>query len=829
MIFSNLYKNTVIKKPKSTLLILVILLLSFGYFSKDFQLDASSDTLLLENDPDLKYLREINEKYGSKDFLVLTYTHKPSDSYNFKSENTIKNLTLLKNSLENLKWVDRVITILDVPLLKNNDDPVAERIKNFKTLSSRDVDLERGFDEIINSPIYKNFVISNDGKTSGIIVYIKPDEKLTELIQTKNYYLDKKDKKELTKDDAKKYKLFLKEYDSYRKLYNKKNHENIKEIRKIINNHPAPGEVKKNSFDAYPVIHLGGIPMIADDMMTFIKNDIIVFGAGVFLFIVATLWFVFKSIVWVFVPLLSCFFSVLIMVGFLGLVGWKVTVISSNFIALMLILTMAMNIHMSVRYLQFRKENPSVSNSEALLWTSEKMFRPIFYTVLTTICAFLSLIFSGIKPIIDFGWMMTVGLLVSMSVTFTLLPVALNILSGKNIGRREEKKSKITSFLSNVAQKNTKTIFTSAVLVVFISIIGITKLEVENSFINYFDKETEIYKGMKLIDEELGGTTPLDIIVRFPKKEEDDTEDDWGDEEKDEEKYWFTRNKIDRITQVHDYLDNLEAVGKVMSFASMVRVAEDLNDGKKLQALEMGVLYTKIPDSIKKEIIDPYISIKNDEAKISLRVLDSKEDLRRNELINKINHDLEKTLGLKKEEFKLAGVLILFNNLLQSLFKSQILTLGVVMAGITLMFLVLFRNVTLSLIGVVPNFMAAFLILGIIGLLGIPLDMMTITIAAITIGIAVDNSIHYIYRFKEEFSKIKNYNKTLQKCHDTVGVAILNTSITIIFGFSILALSNFIPTIYFGVFTGIAMLLAMISVLTLLPRLILTIKPFGNE
>ncbi len=829
MIFSNLYKNTIIGKPKSTLLILVILLLSFGYFSKDFQLDASSDTLLLENDPDLKYLREINERYGSKDFLILTYTHKPNDSYNFKSENTIKNLTLLKNSLENLKWVDRVITILDVPLLKNNDDPITERIKNFKTLSGRDVDLDRGFDEIINSPIYKNFVISDDGKTSGIIVYIKPDKKLTELIQAKNYYLDKKDKKGLNKDDSKKYKLFLKDYDSYKKLYNKRNHKNISEIRKVINNHPAPGEIKKDSFDSYPVIHLGGIPMIADDMMTFIKNDIIVFGVGVFLFIVATLWFVFRNIVWVFIPLLSCFFSVLIMVGFLGLVGWKVTVISSNFIALMLILTMAMNIHMSVRYLQFRKENPNISNSEALLWTSEKMFWPILYTVLTTICAFLSLIFSEIKPIIDFGWMMTVGLLVSMSVTFTLLPVALSILSGKNIAHREEKKSRITSFLSNVAQKNTKTIFTSAVLVIFISIIGITKLEVENSFINYFDKETEIYKGMKLIDEELGGTTPLDIIVKFPRKDDDDLEDDWGEEEKDDAKYWFTRSKIDKITQIHDYVDNLEAVGKVISFASMVRVAEDLNDGKKLQALEMGVLYTKIPDSIKKEIIDPYISIKNDEAKISLRVLDSKDDLRRNELINKINHDLEKKLGLKKEEFKLAGVLILFNNLLQSLFKSQILTLGVVMAGITLMFLVLFRNVTLSLIGVVPNFMAAFLILGIIGLLGIPLDMMTITIAAITIGIAVDNSIHYIYRFREEFVKIKNYNETLKKCHETVGVAILNTSITIIFGFSILVLSNFIPTIYFGVFTGIAMLLAMISVLTLLPRLILTIKPFGNE
>ena len=828
MILSNLYKSSVIQKPKFTLFVLALVLLTFVYFTKNFQLDASSDTLLLENDPDLKYLREVNSKYGSKDFLVLTYTHSPNEDYNFKSENTIKNLQLLKNSLENLSWVDNVITILDVPLLKNNDDPLAERIKNFKTLSGTDVDLDRGFDEIIESPIYKNFVISEDGKTSGVLVYIKPDKKLAELIKTKNDYLERKVEGQLTSKEKDSYKTFLKDYDSYKKSYNKKNHENINEIRKIIQDHPAPGKVKRSSADIYPVIHLGGVPMIADDMMTFIKNDIVVFGAGVFLFIVCTLWFVFRSLIWVLIPLSSCFFSVLIMIGFLGLVGWKVTVISSNFIALMLILTMAMNIHMSVRYLQFRKENPDVSNSEALLWTSEKMFWPILYTVLTTICAFLSLIFSGIKPIIDFGWMMTVGLLVSMSVTFTLLPSMLNILSKKSVNYRDQKKSKITSFLSRVSQKNTKTIFASAILVVIVSIVGITKLEVENSFINYFDKETEIYKGMKLIDKELGGTTPLNVIVKFPKKESDEADDDWGEEEEDDAKYWFTRDKIDRITQVHDYLDGLDSVGKVISFASMVRVAEDLSGGKKLQGLEMGVLYTKIPDSIKKEIIDPYISIKNNEARIGLRILDSKEDLRRNELIKKINHDLENKLGLNREEFKLAGILILFNNLLQSLFKSQILTLGIVMAGITLMFFILFRNISLSLIGVVPNFMAAFLILGIIGLLEIPLDMMTITIAAITIGIAVDNSIHYIYRFKEEFKKFNDYNLTLEKCHNTVGVAILNTSITIVFGFSILVLSNFIPTIYFGVFTGIAMLLAMISVLTLLPRLILTFKPFKN-
>ena len=816
--FEKIYKNSIIEKPKFTLLILTILLLSFGYFVKDFQLDASSDTLLLENDPDLKYLREVNTKYGSKDFLVLTYT--PKD--NLLAPDTIKNLTNLKNDLVNLTWASNVITILDVPLLKNNDDALTERIKNFKTLSDEDADKEKGFEEIINSPIYKEFIISKDGKTSGILVYIKIDKKLSDLIKTKNNYLDKIDKGQLSAKDKKKYKKFLIKYDNYRKSYNQKNHQNIVEIRKII-----------EKYEDTAKIHLGGIPMIADDMMTYIKNDIIVFGAGVFLFIVCTLWFVFRSLTWVFIPLLSCFFSVSIMVGLLGLLGWKVTVISSNFIALMLILTMAMNIHMSVRYLQFKKENPNILNSDAILWTSKKMFWPILYTVLTTICAFLSLIFSNIKPIIDFGWMMTVGLLVSLSITFTLFPAILNILSKKKANYKDEKKSIITSFLSKVAQKNTKTIFVSALLVIIVSIIGITKLEVENSFINYFGKKTEIYKGMKLIDDKLGGTTPLDIIIKFPDKEKEEKTDNdfdsWDDEEEDEAKYWFTRNKIDTIIKVHDYLDNLPAVGKVISFASMVRVAEDLNEGKKLQGLEMGILYTKIPDLIKKEIIDPYISIENNEARISLRILDSKEDLRRNELIKKINYDLENQLGLDRKEFKLAGVLILFNNLLQSLFKSQILTLGIVMAGITLMFLILFRNITLSLIGVVPNFMAAFLILGIIGLLEIPLDMMTITIAAITIGIAVDNSIHYIYRFKEEFKKINNYNQTVEKCHNTVGVAILNTSITIVFGFSILVLSNFIPTIYFGVFTGIAMLLAMISVLTLLPKLILIVKPFGNE
>jgi len=795
--FAQFYQNGVLKNPKTIFLVLIVAILSFGYFSKDFRLDASSETLLIEGDPDLAYLKEVTERYGSKDFLILTYT--PNEG--MITDNSVNNLLSLKYKIQSLNWVHSVITLLDIPLLNNSDAPLQERLTSFKTLKDEGVDRDRGFKEILNSPVFRNFVISENGNTSGIIVNIKENKEL------KN--IDNLSKKEI---EALKDKI------------KKQNHENILEIRQVIQSY---GDVGK--------IYLGGIPMIADDMMTFIKSDIVVFGLGVLLFIIATLWFVFRKLIWIVVPISSCLFSVVIMMGLLGILGWKVTVISSNFIALMLILTMAMNIHMSTRFLQLRKDYPAKNNFEIISLTTNKMFWPILYTVLTTVFAFLSLIFSGIKPIIDFGWMMTFGLITSFIITFTLLPTLLNFAPTKNITLIKEQDSKITSFLGSLSLNNKNSIFGVTGIIIILSIVGISKLEVENSFINYFNKDTEIYKGMKLIDEELGGTTPLEVILKFPDSKnkeistEDDEFEDWGDEgEENDEKYWFTKDKIDKIASVHNYLDSLPQIGKVLSFSSIIEVATQLNNNKPLGTLEMGVLYSKIPQNIKTEIIDPYLSIEDNEARISLRIIDSQENLRRNDLINKINFDLKDKIGLKESEFKLAGVLILFNNLLQSLFKSQILTLGLVMIGIFSMFIILFRNIKLSLIGVVPNFIAAFFILGIIGLLGIPLDMMTITIAAITIGIAVDNSIHYIYRFKEEFSRIKDYNKTLKKCHSTVGVAILNTSITIVFGFSILVLSKFIPTIYFGVFTGIAMLLAMISVLTLLPSLILIVKPFSK-
>ena len=795
---SSIYKNIILKNPKTVLIFIILTALFFGYNSKDFRLDASSETLLIEGDPDLKYLQEISEKFGSKDFLVLTLT--PNES--IISDNVINNILSLKYKIQSLDWVHNVITILDIPLLDSSDEPLMDRIKNYRTLKDENIDRERGFNEIASSPVFKNFVISEDKTTTGIIVNIKNTEANAKQFQSN------------------------KELQTYKDKLKEKNHNNILEIREII-----------KSFSDIGKIHLGGIPMIADDMMTFIKSDIFTFGIGVFLFIVLTLWYVFRKFVWILIPISSCFLSVLIMTGFLGIMGWKVTVISSNFIALMLILTMAMNIHMSTRYLQLKTTLENKPTNELIYLATSKMFWPIAYTVLTTICAFLSLIFSEIKPIIDFGWMMTFGLITSFIVTFTLLPSLLNLMASEKIDVQEKSFTNFTNFLANCSITKKKLIYIISILLIILSIFGISKLKVENSFINYFSKDTEIYRGMKLIDEKLGGTTPLDIILKFNTKtnnevsEKNDEFDDWEEDENtsDDSKYWFTKDKIDRIKNVHTYLENLDHIGKVLSFYSIIEIATTLNNNNELGTLEMGVLYTKLPENIKREIVDPYISVTNNEARISLRIKDSSKDLRRNELIKKINYDLHNKLNLKEESYKLGGVLILFNNLLQSLFKSQILTLGLVMLGIFIMFLILFRNVKISLIGVIPNFIAAFSILGLIGLLNIPLDMMTITIAAITIGIAVDNSIHYIYRFIEEFKYKQNYNEVIKICHSSVGVAILNTSITIVFGFSILVLSNFIPTIYFGIFTGIAMLLAMLLVLSLLPALITLIKPFGIE
>ena len=823
-----MYKK-ILTYPKLLIIFLLFFLSIATYFSKEFKLDASADTLLLENDPDLKYLREINQKYGSEDFFILTY--EPKGQINIQSINELEKFV---NKINNLQWVSKTISIINAPLLQSSDEPLMDRIKNLKYITNPEIKFDVALNELVKSPVYKNLIISEDAKTLGIVVYLKDNQEYLKQISDKSMMLTVQNERQLNNEENNKLKKINTEIERLKKRQGELISTYNQTIKDLIKNQSQFADIR-----------LSGIPMIADDMITFIKNDIVIFGIGVFAFIIFILWIVFKNLKWVSFPLINCFASILIMVGFLGGLNWKVTVISSNFIALMLILTISMNIHYLVRYIQLQNEFPKLKLLDLVIKTSSNIFYPILYAVLTTICAFMSLVFSDIKPVIDFGWMMTYGLLVSFSLSFLLLPSLILIFNPSTSITFKEKKSKFANLLAKISINFPISVYLSALFLICFSIYGISNLKVENSFINYFSSKTEIHKGMKNIDQKLGGTTPLEIILKFKKpvatetKEEDsflgasDKKDDFlgEDNEKklnDKYKYWFTRDKIDKIIEIHNYLENNPYIGKVLSFSSILNIAESLNKGKALGSLEMGVLYDKLPLDIKKNIIEPYISVKDDEARISMRIKDSNPELRRKDLINTIDNDLQTKFLLGKDEYKITGVLVIFNNLLQSLFDSQIKTLGIVMFAIFVMFLILFKSITYSLIGTIPNFIAAFFVLGFIGFLNIPLDMMTITIAAITIGIAVDNSIHYIYRFREEKEKLQANEKIIDICHHTVGKAIISTSITIVFGFSILGFSNFIPTIYFGLFTGMAMITALVLVLTLLPRLLIQFAPKNN-
>ena len=813
---NQLYKKF-LERPK-LILITLILLFSFSiYNAKNFQLDASADSLLLENDPDLNYLRSVNERYLSEDFFVITYS--PKKKIN---EESLKELKKFVDEINNIKWVSKTISVLNAPLFESSDQPLIEKINNIQYIVTPGIEINRALNELKNSPVYKRLIINDDATTFGIVVYIKDNKKYLSALKTNKDFLDKQQNNKLSEKD-------LKEFENHKEILEKLKKEHNKNLE--IYNIEIRSQISK--YKNIADINLSGIPMIADDLISFVKKDITVFGSGVFIFILITLWFIFRDVRWVIFPLLSCFLSIAIMVGMLGYLNWKVTVISSNFISLMLILTMEINIHYVERYKQLQTEFPKKKENYLTYLTTTKIFTPILYAVLTTVLAFLSFIFCDIKPVIDFGWMMTLGLFISLFVSMILLPYLIIKFKPKATPINESKDSKLAKLFAIIALNHRFLVLAFSTIILILSIYGMTRLKVENSFINYFDKKTEIYQGMKLIDEKLGGTTPLEIILKFKDLDNKNTKNDddffqGSDSNEYKDSYWFTNFRVNNIVNVHKYLESLPEIGKVLSFYSVLQLGEKINDNKKLGPLEMAILYSKLPEDIKKSIVTPYVSIENNEARISLRIIDSNPNLNRKELLIKIQKDLEEKLKLKKDEFKITGVLVIFNNLLQSLFDSQIKTLGITFGGIFILLLILFKSLSWSIVAAIPNFTAALFILGSLGLFNVPLDMMTITIASITVGIAIDNSIHYIYRFREEFKINKNYKKTIEICHRSVGKAIVNASLTIVFGFSILILSNFIPSIYFGIFTGLAMLTAMTLVLTLMPQLIAIIKPFKN-
>lgn len=822
------YRRTVLAFPALVVALLLLLLCFFGWQARHFALDASADALLLENDADLQTYRSSLKRYATGDFLVVTF--EPTD--NLFSKQALDDLAALKDELATVDSVDSIFSILDVPLLTSSGISLSELSANVPTLATHpQSDLELVKAEITSSPIFSDLIISQDGSTTAMQLNLKADETYTSLHAERSELRLKQIQGELTAEDKSALNRVNTEFDLVRNKFNQKRHDDIKNIRSILTKHQDKA-----------VMRLGGVPMISDDMTSYIARDLVTFGAGVVLFILATLALIFRRLRWVLLPVASCLFAGLTVAGLLGLVGWKVTVISSNFLSLMFIITMSMNIHLVVRFRQLKIDHPELSHVDRVWLATRRMFWPCLYTALTTIIGFCSLVFSGIKPVIDFGWMMSIGLCITFLTSFLLFPSLLVLIGPLDDDGEADKPVTATAVLARLTEKGSRWILILAAILAVLSAIGISRLIVENSFINYFRSHTEIYQGMKLIDQKLGGTTPLDVLIDLTEEQEDECADtsemseedaefceemDLLDGDSDEEQ-WFTPYKIDRIKAVHDYLDSIPSIGKVLSLASVLRTGEAINDNEAFTPFELELLYKKIPDDMRAELIDPYISIADNEARISMRIIDSLPDLRRKELLEKIESDLQTELKIPANEFKVSGILVLYNNMLQSLFQSQIQTIGAVLLGIAIMFCILFRSFSLAVIGIIPNALAAAIVLGIMGWARLPLDMMTITIATISIGIAVDNSIHYIYRFKEELPKHQSYIATMHTCHKNIGRAVLYTSLTIIFGFSILVFSNFIPTIYFGLLTALAMFVALLAVLTLLPALIVLFKPFGQ-
>ncbi len=771
-----------------SLFFLIASLIFTSFYIRDFRIDASSDSLVSQNDEDFKYFSYYQDLFPTKNSLVIAIK-----SNSEIDRVLIEEIEKISKKLSDLPEVYSVFTINKAPiLLLNNTSLIDLANNNYETILNSSLPFEDILNEFTKSPIYSDQIINESKNITSIVIFLNENNKAIDLKNNKNLYLTQGN------------------YYKIKTVIDNERNELIKKIRNII--------INSNQYFTY---YLGGVEMISSDVISYVKNDIFTFSLIVLIVIVLILFLIFRRVKWVFAILFTSISAVYLSIGLAGFINFEITAVSANFLSLMFVLSISMNVHIMNNYLQ--RDIKIIENFRMMFW-------PCFYTFLTTIVAFVSLVISDIKPVIDFGIIMIIALLIVLMSSFVILPLIVSFFS------KEEKSYSLNlSFLKSFypfAYKNSKYILGLNILIFLISLYGITNLNVENSFIKYFKQNTEIYKGMYLIDNELGGTTPLDIILKFKNddqiidttikaEEEDDLEiedDIFSDDLFGEENnIWFTNEKIETIKFVHQYLENRIEIGKVTSIYSLIDTANQINKSE-LSMFELSVLYNEIPIDYKNDLIDPYLNVENNMIKISSRVKDSK-DINRNDLINEINSFLLNEFD-NLEEFKVNGLLVLYNNMLKSLFSSQIKSLGFIILAIFIMFVVLFRSFKLSIIGIIPNIFASTFILGLIGLLKIPLDIMTITIAAISIGIAVDNTIHYIYRYKENLKLGRIHSEIIEKTHLTVGNAVLITSIAITAGFITLCLSNFVPTVYFGLFTSLAMIFAMIGVLITLPSIL---------
>jgi len=802
------YKR-LLKYPVRILFVIMMLILLSAYHIKDFSFDASSDTLVAENDPALTYYQEVRERFtrGGESFLFMTYT--PKEGELIAKEN-LAHIARLQTKLEGIKGVASVYSILDAPLLKSPRISLKEIKEGYKTLASSNVDFALAKQELANSPIFQGLLISADAHTTALRIDLSFDGQLEALRKKRD-----EDRLALSRGEIGQGVLDVstRAHAIERKRYLAQREQLLEEVRQV-----------REQARQHATVFLGGVPMVAADMIRYVKQDMLVFSAIIFLVVIVMLYLFFRCWRWVMLPLVTATMTIIIVMGWLGAIGKPATVISSNFISLLAILTISFTIHLIVRYRELLVSRPDMGREHIVFKTMGDKFLPSLYTGLTTMVAFASLLFTDIVPVKDFGLLMCVGVLVSLLMTYFLFPSILLLLTKTTGSKTLGEAPKMTRLFSKWATTHSQNIVLFSALSIVVAGIGISKLSLDNRFIDYFKADTDIHQGMLDIDQHLGGTVPFDVVIKFPPHEAADpdaAEDDFFSE-KDTypERYWVTPDKLKILRELQAYIQSLEQTGKVMSLANLEQIAMDFTDGKPLNALEIVAILGIVPESIRAQLVDPYISPASGEMLISVRVKESGASFSREAYLNKIKQFGVQELGLKEDAIQTTGMLVLFNNMLVHLFDSQLKTILYVVGLIFLMISVSMRSIKLALIGLLPNSLAAASVLAIMGYLNIPLDLMTITIAAIVIGIGVDNAIHYLHRFKLECKVTHDVREAVRKSHNSIGSAIYFTSFTIVAGFSILIFSNFVPTVYFGLFTSLAMVLALMANLLLLPSLL---------
>lgn len=838
----SLYEAIVLRHPWFWIMFLIVSAVAAFSQLSHFRLDASADTLVLEHDKALAEYREMAKQYGGSEFVVVTYTPKTSPLF---TRDTLNHLDQLHQELSQVDGVRSVYSMLDVPLLFSPPSSFSELAKNYRTLRDESVDLNLAKKELTGvNPAYDELLVSRDAATTAILVTFERDTRYYELLNRRTELSTKELHGDISAAEAKELKDIRQQFSNYAAERQAKNTERVAHFRQILDSHRQEAD-----------LFLGGVPMIASDMIAFVKDDLQTFGVGILLFIVITLFIIFRHPRWVIISLITCSTTALWLTAILALLDWKVTVISSNYLALLLIITLSINIYLVTRYREFQQMHPQQSPRWLVREATRHMIQPSFFMVTTTMVGFASLVISDIRPVIDFGWMMTIGISLALVAVYLIVPSILSVIPNGPVPSDNPVAQKITLAFARFTELHYKSllVFMGAALV--FAFFGMNKLTVENRFIDYFKDDTEIHQGMLLIDQKLGGTTPLDIIIDAPKSAIKSTHDatfndhlnsntaaDFDDPFADsfadapitssnskprlalEDAYWYTPQRLKQLTDIQQWLSSHPHTGKVLSLATTYETAEKLNGGP-LSYFQLMLLSSFLPQDLRTQLVSPYLSDDGNQLRISLRVVDSDPTLKRNEFLQEIEQGLIENFDLAPEQVTLTGALVLYNNMLQSLFNSQIKTLGLVFIALFLMLLVQFRSAIVALIALAPSLASALIVLGSMGWIGLPLDLMTITVAAISVGIAVDDSIHYVHRYAEELPRDNNAIAAMRRCHASTGRAMYFTSIAIMAGFSILTLSNFNPTIYFGLLTGSAMLIALLCNLTVLPSLLLAVKP----